>query len=140
MKEASWEECIENTISIKITPNKQKAKSLIETAKERTKFLENNKIKESNARFILEGYYSSLTEIIHSLILLDGFKVTNHVCLGLYLRDILKRKDLFLIFDDCRYKRNSIIYYGKYIDFDVAIDSIIKIKKIIKELLAFSKI
>lgn len=134
MKEADWKECLENNISIKVSPNKAKASSLTETAKERIKFIEKIKITKSNARFLFENYYSSLTEIIHSILILEGFKVNNHLCLGFYLRDILKRNDLYLIFDDCRYKRNSIVYYGKDLNFEVAKESITNIKKLIEEL------
>ena len=34
MKEASWDDCIFSNSSMKITPDKEKAKSLIETAKD----------------------------------------------------------------------------------------------------------
>ena len=37
MKEASWSDCLYSNSSIKITPDIEKAKSLIETAKERIK-------------------------------------------------------------------------------------------------------
>lgn len=140
MKEASWKECLENNTSIKISSNKAKASSLIETARDRIKFIEKIKINKSNARFLFENYYSSLTEIIHAILIIEGFKVSNHLCLGFYLRDELKRKDLFLIFDDCRYKRNSIVYYGKGLNFEVAKESISKIKEIIKELEVILKI
>lgn len=76
----------------------------------------------------------SLLEIIHAVVLRKGWKVENHVCLGFYLRDIVKRVELFRVFDDARYKRNGLIYYGKKIDFDIAKETIIKVKNIIKEL------
>jgi hypothetical protein len=63
-----------------------------------------------------------------------GFNVLNHICLGFYLRDILKREDLFIVFDDLRYKRNSLTYYGKKMDFDIAKQAIDKCKILILEL------
>jgi hypothetical protein len=51
------------------------------------------------------------------------------------MKDILKREDLYRMFDDIRFKRNSLIYYGSRMDFDTAKDAIEKCKKIIKELL-----
>lgn len=52
----------------------------------------------------------------------------------LYIRDVLKREGIFRIFDDCRFKRNSLVYYGKRMDFDIAKDAIEKAKMLIKEL------
>jgi len=117
-----------------VTPDKAKAKSLIETADERIIFLKESKLTASNCRFIFEGYYSSALEILHAKVILAGFKVENHICLGFYLRDILKREDLFRIFDDARYKRNSVVYYGKKLDFEVTKNSIQDLKRLIEEL------
>lgn len=134
MKEASWDECLESGIAMKIAPDKLKAKSLTDTSEERMIFLNKNKIDESNARFIFENYYTSVIELIHALTLIAGFKVDNHVCLGFYLRDILKLEALYRTFDECRYKRNSIVYYGKKIEFGIAKESIDKIRRLIAEL------
>jgi hypothetical protein len=72
--------------------------------------------------------------LIHAILLLDGFKVNNHICVGFYIRDVLDKQSLFRIFDDSRYKRNSLVYYGKKMDFEVAKDTIDKCKLLIKEL------
>ncbi len=133
MKESYWEECVENNKAIRISPDKAKARALIETANAIVKFASENKLTEENARFILEAYYSSILEMAHSLLLLNGFKVDNHVCIGYYLRDVLKREGLFRIFDDCRYERNSVLYYGKKIDFEIAKESINKMTGLIDE-------
>ena len=139
MKEANWEECLETNSSIKITPNTSKVKSLIETAKGRNLFLKETKTKPANVNYIFEGYYSSAMELLHALVLLKGYKVSNHICLGYYLRDILKKPDLFRIYDDCRYKRNSLVYYGRKMDFEAAKASIKKCKVLIQELLLLLK-
>lgn len=47
---------------------------------------------------------------------------------------------LFRLFDDLRYKRNSLVYYGKEMDFEVAKDSIEKAKKLIKGLKKIVKV
>lgn len=133
MKEASWSDCLYSNSSIKITPDKEKAISLIETAKERVES-SNKDIKDKNANYIFEDYYSSILEILHSIILIDGYKVNNHICLGYYIKDIMKREDLFRIFDDCRFKRNSLVYYGKRMDFETAKDAIEKAKKLFRKL------
>ena len=133
MRESSWNECVNYNSSVKVTPDKEKSKSLIETAEERMEFSA-RELTGKNANYIFEGYYSSILELLHALVLLDGYKVNNHVCLGYYLRDVLKNDELFRLFDDCRFKRNSLVYYGKRMDFDTAKDSIQKANKLFKEL------
>ena len=133
MKESSWGECLNYSSAIKITPDKEKAASLIETAEERIEFSA-RELSRKNTNFVFEGYYSSILEMIHAIVTLDGYKVNNHICLGYYLRDVLKNSELFRLFDDCRYKRNSLVYYGKRMDFETAKDSIQKAKKLFKEL------
>jgi len=133
MKEASWIDCIEAKSSIKISTDKQKASSLIETSKERIKQSAKD-LNKNNANFVFEDYYSSVLELIHAIVLIKGYNVKNHICLGYYIKDILKREDLFLIFDDCRYKRNSLTYYGKRMDFETAKATINKCKILIKEI------
>ena len=133
MKESSWDECVNYNSSIKVTPDKEKSKSLIENAEERIDFSA-RELTEKNANYIFEGYYSSILELLHALVLLEGYKVNNHVCLGYYLRDVLKNDGLFRLFDDCRFKRNSLVYYGKRMDFETAKEAIKKVKKLINEL------
>ena len=133
MKEASWNDCIYSNSAVKITPDKEKAKSLIETAEDRIKFLIRS-LNEKTANYIFEDYYSSILELAQALVLLDSYKVNNHVCLGFFLRDVLKKEDLFRLFDDCRYKRNSLVYYGKRMDFQTAKDAIEKAKRLMDKL------
>jgi len=73
MKESSWKDCIESNSSISVSKDKAKAKSLIDTASGRNQFLSRNKIDENNANYIFEGYYSSLVELMHALVLLNGY-------------------------------------------------------------------
>ena len=134
MKESNWNDCVECNSAVKISPDSKKAKSLTDIAGGRMKYLENNMIDERNANYIFEGLYTSISEYIHSIALLDGYKIMNHICLGLFMRDFLKKEALFRMFDDCRYKRNSLVYYGKKMDFESAKDSIEKAKRLIKEL------
>ena len=133
-EEGSWEECLETTASLRVSIDKGKIKSLIDTAVGRNLFLKENEIKESNVNYIFEGYYSSVLEMLHAILLLKGYKVTNHICLGYYLRDMLKRDDLFRLFDDCRFKRNSLVYYGKKMDFEIGKQAIEKCNILIDEL------
>lgn len=133
MKEANWDDCIGFQDAVRITPDRGKAKSLVEIAEERIRFT-SKEISEKNANFIFEDYYSSIIELVHSLVILAGYKVSNHICLGYYLKDILKREDLFRVFDDLRYKRNSLTYYGKKMDLETAKETIEKSKLLVKQI------
>lgn len=132
--EKDWEECLLTNSSLKVSPNPAKARSLIDIAMGRIVFLSENKIKESNVNYLFEFYYSSVLELLHALLLLDGYSVGNHVCLGYYLRDILNKPELYRLFDDCRIKRNGLVYYGRRMDFETAKLGIEKCQKLIKEL------
>ncbi len=132
MKEANWNDCITNNSAKKISPDIKRAESLTETAKERISLVK--EINEKNCNFVFEDYYTSLLELLQAMTFKKGFNILNHICLGYYLRDILKREDLYRIFDDMRYKRNSLTYYGSRMDFETAKQIIEKCKKIIKEL------
>ena len=132
MKEASWQDCIPSNAARKISPDLKRAESLTETARERIALIKG--INEKNCNFVFEDYYTSLLELLQALTFKKGFNVLNHVCLGYYIRDILKKEDLYRIFDDLRYKRNSLTYYGNRMDFETAKQAIEKCKRIIEEL------
>ncbi|MBI4177251.1 MAG: hypothetical protein HY516_02690 [Candidatus Aenigmarchaeota archaeon] len=131
MKESSWNDCIEENTAVKISPDKARAKSLVETAGERIKLI--SEVNDKNCNFVFEDYYTSIMEMLQAIVLSKGYKISNHVCLGYYVRDVLKRTDLYAFFDDVRYKRNSLTYYGKRMDFETAVQAIEKCKRIIKE-------
>ncbi|HLC53912.1 MAG TPA: hypothetical protein VJK03_05195 [Candidatus Nanoarchaeia archaeon] len=132
MKETNWNECLANRSAKSITPDINRANSLIETAKERIGLIK--EINEKNCNFVFEDYYTSLLELLQAMTFKKGFNILNHVCLGFYLRDILKREDLYLLFDDIRFKRNSLTYYGHRMEYETAKQAIEKCRKIIKEL------
>ena len=132
MKEKSWEECIESTSAKKVTPDNERAKSLIETAKERINLIQ--EVTERNCNFVFEDYYTSIIEFLQAIAFKMGFKILNHICVGYFLKDKLKREDLYILFDDIRFKRNSLTYYGVRMDFDTAKETIERCKKLIKEI------
>lgn len=132
MKEANWNDCLINKSAKTITPDIKRAESLIETANERISLIK--EINEKNCNFVFEDYYTSILELLQARTFKKGYNILNHVCLGFYLRDILKREDLFILFDDLRYKRNSLTYYGSRMDYETAKQAIEKCKRIIKEL------
>ncbi len=132
MRETTWDECLENNSTKTITPDEQRSASLIETAFARLDVI--GDITEKNCNFVFEDYYTSIIELIEARAFKEGYNIINHICLGFYLRDQLERDDLFNIFDDVRYKRNSLTYYGKMMDFNLARHAIDRCKHLIKEL------
>ena len=132
MKDVNWNDCLTNKSAKTITPDIKRAKSLIETANERIGLIK--EINEKNCNFVFEDYYTSILELLQAITFKKGYNILNHVCLGFYLRDILKREDLFILFDDVRFKRNSLTYYGSRMEFETAKQAIDKCKKIIQNL------
>ena len=135
-KESTWNYCLESGSSRKISPDRAKAKSLIDIAKGRVRYLQEQEIRVENGNYVFEGYYASVLELLHAFLLQQGYTVNNHICSGLYLRDVLQQETLFRLFDDCRYKRNSLLYYGRKMDFETVKQAIAKSKRIIAELIA----
>ncbi len=132
MKPGSWQDCLEERNALKVSIDEERAKSLIETSEERISII--NEVNNKNCNFVFEDYYTSVLEMIQAMVILKGFKVTNHLCLGFYLRDVLKRNDLFIMFDDLRYKRNALTYYGNKMDFETGIAAIEMAKELLNEL------
>ena len=129
MKEASWNDCIESNSAKRAYPDIERANSLIETSEERISIIKD--ISEKNCNFVFEDYYTSLLELLQALVIKKGYNASNHVCLGYYLRDVLKNYDLFRVYDDLRFKRNALTYYGSKMDFETAKSSIEKCKELI---------
>jgi len=126
MNDSSFEECVANNHAITITSDNAKVSSLLSTSKKRMDYLRTLAINQSSANFIFEGMYASTLELLHALVLIDGYAISNHLCLGFYLRDVLQKQSLFRKFDDVRIKRNKLTYYGKIMDFEVAQEAIEK--------------
>lgn len=135
IRENNWNDCLDFGNSRAISLDLAKSKSLVKIALARIDFTENNSITKENCNFIFEDYYSSVTEIIHSLALSKGYKITNHICLGYFTKEILKDNNLFVLFEDCRVKRNSLVYYGSEMEFETAKTAVEKCKKLISEFL-----
>lgn len=129
----NWNDCISSKSVRIISPDIIRLESLIETAKERISLI--NEINEKNCNFVFEDYYTSLLELLQAITFRKGFNILNHVCLGYYLRDYLKKEELYILFDDVRYKGNSLTYYGRRMDYGTAKQAIEKCKKIIKQVI-----
>jgi hypothetical protein len=135
MKDANWNDCLINNSAKNITPDIKRAESLIETANERISLIKG--VNEKNCNFIFEDYYTSLLELLQAMAFKKGYNILNHLCIGYYLRDALKREDLYALFDDLRYKRNSLTYYGSRMDYETAKQAIEKCKELISKIRDF---
>ena len=108
-----WNNCVESSIAIKVSPNRERSLSLLKSAKNTARFVTSIGIDESNAPILLKNYYEALLELVHSLLYKKGYKVLDHVCAGYFIRDVIEDVESFRIFDKYRKIRNSIVYYGE---------------------------
>lgn len=132
MKPTTYNECVENNNVRTRQPDKAKALSLQKTAQARQEFL-NQTITTKNANFIFEGLYSCLLELLHAHLIEQGIHIENHICVGYYLRDKLNKQKFYREFDDCRYKRNGLVYYGEQMPEKTARQSIHILQQLITQ-------
>lgn len=128
---------------IKITPDKEKARSLVDTANVRLDaillFTKTNREKYSSK--IVEEYYETVLEFISSLMFIDGYKtrsdlVGSHLAVIEYLRTHYKKfsENEIELIDDLRKKRIGIKYYGKHVNTNYLDSNENSIKEIVKKL------
>lgn len=132
MKLSDWSMCLASAHARSVSPDRARAASLVETADARIAV--SPSINTKNCDFVFEDYYTSLLEVLQALLFSRGYNVSNHVCIGFYIRDVLGRDDLFAMFEDLRYKRNSLTYYGNRLEYEVALDAVEKCKGLMREL------
>ena len=102
----------------KISPDREKARSLLQLAELREKDLA-IKSKEF-ATLILEGYYEIIKELITAIMGIDGYKTVSHELLVSYLAEFYRdfsSAEVQLI-DQLRKLRNDIDYRGVMISPD----------------------
>ena len=104
---------------IKITPDKEKAKSILRMVsllEERIKNQNRNKM----FSLIISDYYEIIKELITCILLLDGWKTLSHKDLIDYLKENYKEfsKYEISIIDDLRTIRNKITYEGFFASFE----------------------
>ena len=122
---------------IKITPDKEKVKSILQLIKEREEFvssIDHEKF-STNAS---ENYYEILKELASALLLLDGLKTTGeyaHKDLIDYLINYEEFKESEILFmNDLRIKRNNCAYDGKKIDPSYLINNKCQILELLEKL------
>jgi hypothetical protein len=104
---------------IKITPDKERAKMILNRVYERESFISKTDFNEFSS-IGAENYYELIKELITALMLLEGFKTTGenaHKELIELLSETKKfNKEEIEIIDDLRIKRNKLLYEGKAIE------------------------
>jgi hypothetical protein len=101
---------------IKITPDREKAKSILKMTsllKERIKAQDKKKV----AALIIADYYEIVKEMITSVLLLDGKKTLSHKDLIEYIKTYKEfNSGEIAVMDNLRILRNRIAYEGFFID------------------------
>ena len=123
----------------KISKDEERAKDLLEMAKERLDMI--NLIPKKMAYKITEEYYEIIKELLTAIMYLDSFKTLSHIKLIEYFSnnyDELSEKQLKLI-DILRKFRNNIVYYGKRINKEFLINNNEEIKEIISILIKITE-
>jgi hypothetical protein len=116
-----------------------KVKEMLKLVKHKYEFwnLVKNNSKEYPTLFI-EGYYEIIKELVVAILLLDGWKSSNHDCLFQYL--IEKKKDLDIDFEflsDLRRTRNRINYDGITVSYGIWRRCELKVDLIVKDLIQY---
>ncbi|HIH25908.1 hypothetical protein J4476_05160 [Candidatus Woesearchaeota archaeon] len=122
-----WNTCIKEGSAIRTETDKKKIELLLNASKRKINFVNTHEINDSNQEILFSITYEGILELLHAFVMNDGYFVNNHICMGYYLKDIFRNKELFDIFDSCRIVRNNVIYTGEVISVDFA-------KRLIREL------
>lgn len=102
---------------IKITPNKERVKSILEMIsliEERVKIQDKVKM----ASLILSDYYEIIKELITAVLLADGYKTLSHKDLVDYIKENYREfsQQEINVLDNLRVLRNRIAYEGYQIE------------------------
>ncbi len=122
-------------VLIKITPDKERARSILKMVRlieERIKIQDRKRM----TALILSDYYEIIKQLLTALLLLDGYKTLSHKELVEYIRKNYKdfREHEIFFIDELRSKRNKIVYEGLFIEESYLNRNEVLIKKIIKKL------
>jgi len=124
-------------VIIKVSPDKEKVKSILQLTREREDFvltIDHKKFSTNAA----ENYYEIIKELANALLLLDGFKTTGeyaHKDLIDYLINYNEFTESDILFmNDLRIKRNNSAYDGKKIEPSYLINNKSRIVELIERL------
>lgn len=123
----NFEEFISEGVVKKQSPNKSRARYLIEESKKSYESIkeikENIGITEKNANIIIRICYDSIMEMIRAEMLIQGFNSSGrgaHEAEVSFLKNLEFSENDIQFMDNLRFFRNGIIYYGKILDKEYA--------------------
>ncbi len=116
----TFDEYLEEGAAKKQSPDKLRAKSLIEESKDSYETIlssvEKMGLNDNNANYIIKNAYDVIMELVRAKMLSDGFGTSGigaHEVEVSYMSKMgLEDKDINFA-NDLRYFRNRILYYGK---------------------------
>ena len=101
---------------IKIEPDKERAKSLLQLATLRLSKIPNFD-SEKESSLLAESYYEICKELITAILFLDGYKTLSHKDLVQYIKSFKEFGNQEIeTLDILRKRRNKIVYYGVFVD------------------------
>lgn len=122
---------------IKVTPDKEKAKSMLKLVRSRKEFAASIDISRfpTNAA---ENYYEIIKELAAAILLLAGVKAISEYAHKEMIEELSRYKEVeegeIRLMNDLRIKRNNSFYEGKQIDANYLKNKKEKILRIIKKL------
>ena len=120
---------------IKITPNKERAKSILRMASLLEKRIKSQD-KETMAALIIADYYEIVKELITAILYIDGYKILGHRELINYLKlnyDEFNGYEISIL-NDLRVLRNRVSYEGFSVDSSYLKRNEFRFKLIIRKL------
>ncbi len=122
---------------IRVTPDKEKVKSILRLIKEREEFTSSIDYKKFSTN-ASENYYEIIKELANALLLLDGLKTTGEYARKDLIDYLINYKEFtesdILFMNDLRVKRNNSAYDGKKIDPSYLINNKKRILELIERL------
>jgi hypothetical protein len=122
---------------IKITPDREKAASILNMVKNRKEFISSANI-ERFPTIAVENYYEIIKELATAILLLDGIKATGESAHKETIDALSKYRQMeeweISLIDDLRLKRNKSSYEGKQINISYLENKKDKIIQIIEKL------
>ncbi len=134
----NFEYYLEKQLIRKVSPNLERAKSLIKDGEERIKSSSLLEI-EKFSKIIFENIYDALRDFCDSILLIEGYKSYSHEASISYL--LKKGFDISVVkrLDGFRYRRNGSKYYGEFISSEEAKDIKVFYLEIKEKLYSFLK-
>jgi hypothetical protein len=110
----------------KVSKDMGTARSLIEKAEKRMRFVKSIKITDDNASFVFEEIYTVIRECAQCLMIADGYKSkSSHEAAIAFIADKYREfgEKLVVDFDRYRKMRNDSVYRDNYVSADVAAEA-----------------